>query len=80
MRASARQTPLFRDRLGQAVRIPREFELAAETAFIRREDRRLVIEPVEPRPSLAEVLAGLEPLDEDFPHIADPPARPEDVF
>ena len=30
--------------------------------------------------SLAEVLAGLEPLDEDFPEIDDPPSKPEDLF
>ena len=31
-------------------------------------------------PSLAEVLAGLDPLDEDFPLIEDPPTMPEDIF
>ena len=29
-------------------------------------------------PTLAEVLAGLTPLDEDFPAIDDPPTTPED--
>ena len=29
---------------------------------------------------MAEVLAGLEPLDEDIPEIDDPPTKPEDIF
>ena len=33
-----------------------------------------------PVPSLSEVLAGLDPLDEDFPEINDPPTQPEDMF
>ena len=44
-----------------------EFELAADEVVIYREDHRLVIEPVERRPSLAEVLAGWGPLDEEIP-------------
>ena len=75
-----RHARLFRNGRNQAVRIPREFELAADEVVIYREDHRLVIEPVERRPSLAEVLAGLEPLDEDFPEIDDPPAQPEDLL
>ena len=43
-------------------------------------DRRPVIEPPEQQPDLADLLAPLEPMDEDFPEIADPPARPEDLL
>ena len=71
---------LFRNGRNQAVRIPREFELAADEVVIYREDHRLVIEPVERRPSLAQVLSRLKPLDEDFPEIDDPPAQPEDLL
>lgn len=78
MTTAARHARLFRNGRNQAVRIPREFELAADEVLIYREDRRLVIEPVERRPTLAEVLAGLVPLDEDFPEIDDPPTKPED--
>ena len=80
MSVPARHARLFRDGRNQAVRIPREFELAADEVVIYQEDRRLVIEPVERRPSLAAVLATLEPLDEDFPEIDDPPTEPEDIF
>ena len=80
MSVPARHARLFRNGRNQAVRIPREFELAADEVVIYREDHRLVIEPVERRPSLAEVLAGLSPLDEEIPEIDDPPTTPEDIF
>ena len=80
MSVPARHARLFRNGRNQAVRIPREFELAAEEVVIYREDHRLVIEPVERRPSLAELLAGLGPLDEEIPEIDDPPTTPEDIF
>ena len=59
------------------MRIPREFELPGEDAVMRKEGDRLIIEPAQPR-SLLAVLAGLEPLDEDFPPIPDPPPDPLD--
>jgi antitoxin VapB len=65
---------LFKIGRDQAVRIPREFELAGEDAIMRKEGERLVIEPVQ-RKSLLAVLATLQPLDEEFPTILD--ARPE---
>ena len=80
MSVPTRHARLFRNGRNQAVRIPREFELAADEVVIYREDRRLVIEPVERRPSLAEVLAGLSPLDEEIPEIDDLPTTPEDIF
>ncbi len=80
MTSPPRHARLFRNGRNQAVRIPREFEMAADEVLIYREDRRLVIEPVERPPALVEVLSGLEPLDEDFPDIADPPAEPENLL
>ena len=44
MTARSRHARLFRNGRNQAVRIPREFELAADEVVIYREDRRLVIE------------------------------------
>ena len=76
----SRRARLFRNGRNQAVRIPREFEIAAEAVTIRREESRLVIEPVERSPSLAEVLAGLAPLDVDVGPIEDPLAEPEEIF
>ena len=48
--------------------------------MIHQDDDRLVVEPVKRTHSLAEVLATLEPLEEDFPAIADPPTEPEDIL
>lgn len=63
-----RHVRLFRNGRNQAVRIPREFELDAQEAVMRREDDRLIIEPVRKKDLLA-VLAGLQPLEEDFPDV-----------
>ncbi len=63
-----RHVRLFRNGRNQAIRIPREFELDADTAIIRREDDRLIIEPVRKKGLLA-TLATLSAIEEDFPDI-----------
>lgn len=73
-----RPVKLFRNGRNQAVRIPREFELPGTDALMRREGARLVIEPAA-KPTLAQVLASLKPIDEDWPDIPDPPAEPFDL-
>ena len=70
-----RRVKLFKNGRSQAVRIPREFELPGEDAIMRKEGERLVIEPA-PTKSLLGWLATLEPLNEDFPEIDDPPPEP----
>jgi antitoxin VapB len=65
-----RRVKLFRNGRNQAVRIPREFELPGTDAVMRKEGERLVIEPAKPL-SLLEVLATLEPLDEELPPIVE---------
>jgi antitoxin VapB len=66
--SAQRRVKLFRNGRNQAVRIPREFELSGDEAILRKEGGRLILEPAPPR-SLLEVLASLEPLDEEFPPI-----------
>jgi len=73
-----RRVKLFKNGRNQAVRIPREFELPGEEAILRKEGDRLVIEPA-PRRSLLEVLAGLEPIEDEFPPIDDLPAEPVEL-
>jgi len=68
---------LFKNGRNQAVRIPREFELPGADAIMRKEGQRLIIEPA-PRKSLLALLATLEPIEEDFPPIEDPPPGPVD--
>lgn len=69
---------LFKNGRNQALRIPRDLELPGHEAILRKEGRRLVVEPVA-RPSLLAVLAGLRPLEEDFPTIERPAAELVDI-
>src|SRR5258708_23412797 len=73
-----RRVKLFRNGRNQALRIPREFELPGEDATIRREGRRLIIEPAPPK-SLLAVLATLATLVEAFPPTEDGQAEPIDL-
>ena len=68
---SERHVRLFRNGRNQALRIPRELELDADEAIIRRDGTRLIIEPVQRRQDLATLLAGWQPLDETLPDIDD---------
>ena len=76
--AAERHVRLFKNGRNQAVRIPREFELPGEEAIMRKEGKRLIIEPASPK-SLLTVLASLETLAEDFPLISDLPPNPVDL-
>ncbi len=61
---------LFRNGRNQAVRIPRDLELAGSEAVLRKEGDRLILEPM-PRKSLLELLSTWGPLDEEFTDIDD---------
>lgn len=67
----------FKNGRNQAVRIPRDLELPGRDAVLRREGRRLVLEPMA-RPSLLGVLATLKPLDEEFALVEALPAESVD--
>jgi antitoxin VapB len=73
-----RHVKLFKNGRNQAVRIPREFELPGEDAIIRRDGDKLIIEPA-PSRSLLAVLAELDPIEDDFPEIDDPPPGPVEL-
>jgi antitoxin VapB len=75
---AARTVRLVRKGRSQVVQIPREFELPGKDAVMRKENGRLVIEPVPPN-NLLELLASWEPLEEEFPEIDDPPPEPFDL-
>ncbi len=68
-----RRVKLFKNGRNQAVRIPREFELPGEEAIMRKENGRLIIEPIR-RQGLLAILATLEPLEEPVLEIEDLPA------
>jgi len=76
--SSERIVKLFRNGRNRAVRIPREFQLPGREAIIRKEGPRLIIEAV-PKKSLSEILKSLDPIDEEFPDIDDPPPEPVDL-
>lgn len=59
---------LFRNGRNQAVRIPKEFEFDCNEAIMRKEGKKLILEPVKKK-GLLSVLEKLEPLDVDFPDI-----------
>jgi antitoxin VapB len=76
--AIERRVKLFRNGRNQAVRIPREFELPGKDAVMRKVGRSLIIEPAQKK-DLLEFLKTLEPIDEEFPEIDDPPPEPVDL-
>ncbi len=79
-----RRARLFKNGRSQAVRIPREFELPAGEVVIRKEGRRLIIEPAPKRQSLLDVLAqfakeGPLPESDRFPRLTDYPPEPVEL-
>jgi antitoxin VapB len=68
--SSERHVKLFKNGRSQAVRIPREFELPGEDAIMRKDGKRLTIEPAPPK-SLLAVLATLSPIEDDFSPISE---------
>jgi len=73
-----RHVKLFKNGRNQAVRIPREFELPGEDAVMRKEGKRLILEPTPPK-SLLALLRTLPKLTEEFPEILDAPPLPIDL-
>jgi antitoxin VapB len=73
-----RRVKLQKDAESLFVVIPPDFELPSDDVIIRKVGDRLIIEPARKKESLLELLDRLEPLDEDFPEIEDPPPKPVD--
>jgi antitoxin VapB len=81
---AARHVKLFRNGRNQAVRIPREFELPGDSATMRKEGDRLVIEGLPAKPDIKSLLEQWRkepPLtdDEALPEADDPPPEPFDL-
>jgi antitoxin VapB len=75
---TARRVRIFKNGRNQAIRIPRELELSGSEAVIQRDGNRLIIEPVEST-SLLDLLATWEPLDVEFPEVADKQPDPVEL-
>ena len=63
-----RHVRLFRNGRNQAVRIPRDFELDGNEAIIRKDGKRLILEPVSAKNRLVELLKSL--INWKFPNIS----------
>lgn len=76
--STERRASLFRNGRNQAIRIPREFEIAGTEVSIHKEGERLVLTPVR-KHCLAQLLASWEPLHEspkeDGFEFDDPPPQ-----
>ncbi|MBV8191419.1 MAG: AbrB/MazE/SpoVT family DNA-binding domain-containing protein [Alphaproteobacteria bacterium] len=70
---------LFRKGRNQTVRIPVDFELPVDEAFMHRAGDRLVIEPLRKRGLIA-LLKTTHPIEDEFPAIDDPAPKPQHVL
>lgn len=75
-----RHIRFFRSDNHQALKIPREFEFEGDEAILRKEGDRLILEPVGTKNRLIALLEMLDPIEEEFPEIEDPPVTDEDIF
>lgn len=73
-----RYVSLFRNGRNQALRIPREFELPAGKAIIRKDGDKLIVEPVRTGGLLA-LLATLEDIETTFPDMDEALLPPDNV-
>lgn len=74
-----RRLKIFKNGRNRAVRIPREFDFPGDDVVMHKEGDKLIIEPARPKDNLLDWLATLEPIEDEFPEIDDPPAEPVDL-
>jgi len=77
--AHVREVKLFKNRSNQAVRIPVDFAFDVDRVRIRRDGEKLILEPLYEN-GLVALLDGWDPLDENFPDVADEISKPEEIF
>ncbi|MCL2653038.1 MAG: hypothetical protein FWD63_04525 [Propionibacteriaceae bacterium] len=65
-----REVSLFRNGRNQALRVPRDFELPGDTAYMYQDGPRLIVESA-PAQTFAGLFAGWGPLAETLPDIED---------
>ena len=75
-----RSVKLHRDGKSQTVTIPPEFALPGEDAVMRKDGDTLTIKPAKSKKRLLDLLAKLEPLEEEFPEIPELPLDPPPEF
>lgn len=72
---AVRDAKVFKNGRSRAIRIPSDFDGFGDVVTLRKVGDTVVIEPKR-RNRLSELLATMEPLDEDFPEIEDLPPEP----
>lgn len=73
---------VFKNGRSRAIRIPKEFEFEADQVEMSKDEKgNLIVSPILPRKSWAEVLDSLVVLrpEDDFPEMSDPPPRPLEI-
>jgi len=76
--SDVRDAKVFKNGRSRAVRIPADWDRFGDVVTLRSVGNTVVIEPKH-RNRLSEFLDSIEPLDEDFPEIDDPPPEPVDL-
>lgn len=69
MNNSRQHAHLLNDGQSQIIKILQEFEMGCDEAIIRREGKRLILEPVKKK-GLLSVSENLKPLDGGLPNVA----------
>ncbi|GAA5008273.1 AbrB/MazE/SpoVT family DNA-binding domain-containing protein [Acinetobacter puyangensis] len=77
---NSKVTRLFKNGSNQAVRIPKEMAFDSEQVRLYREGNKLIIEAVQPKAGLEQLLQSWQPLNEDFPEIEDLPFTTKGIF
>lgn len=80
---AVRHVRIFKNGRSRAVRIPKDFDFFGDELVMRQVGERLILERVEQRPTLAQILEEWRnepPIDEEWPEIDDPPPEPVTDF
>ena len=76
---AARHVRIFKNGRSRAVRIPKEWDVFGDELVMRQDGDRVILERPQ-RERLADILARLKPIDEEWPDVDDPPPEPVDAF
>ena len=76
---AVRHVRIFKNGRSRAIRIPKELDFFGDELLMRLDGERVSLERPQ-REKLADILARLKPIDEEWPEIDDPPPEPVDAF
>lgn len=76
---AVRHVRIFKNGRSRAIRIPKELDFFGDELLMRLDGERVILERPQ-REKLADILARLKPIDEEWPEIDDPPPEPVDAF